>query len=83
MGTPLEGVPALVFNTYLYADHARLAVTRRYYLPDRGADRRLSSVRLDLGLDDLSGLTTEAVLVRVAAAILRSLEPPEPPEVGA
>jgi len=76
MGKQSGGVQALVFNVYVYDDHARLAVTRRDYMPRTGDDRRIGAVRLDVGRQDLAGLAPYQAVAKIADAILRGAADP-------
>lgn len=71
------GVQGLVFNVAIYEDHSRLTVTRRDYAPLTGADRRLGSVRLGVGLADLAGMAPADSVQCVASSILIALHKAE------
>lgn len=70
------GVQALVFVVYVYDDHSRLAVTRRDYMPRTGDDRRIGAVRLDVGRQDIAGLSPFDAVTKIATAIIRGKAAP-------
>ena len=63
----------LAFSVYPYADHARLVVTLRHHKPLVGRDLVLGSLRLDIGREDLAGLTSRLAVRLVAVSILNAL----------
>jgi hypothetical protein len=63
----------IAFSVYPYEDHARLVVTLRHHKPLVGRDLVLGSLRLDIGREDLAGLTSRLAVRLVAVSILNAL----------
>lgn len=89
MGKPAAGGRLLEFTVYPYEDHARLVVSLRYLRPAVGAGRRIGSVRLGIGREDLAGLAPHIAVRLVAVSILNALaedadrpKAPAPPDGG-
>lgn len=78
----LQGVQGLRFIVYVYDEHSRLVVSRVDHLPLVGHDRRLGSLRLGVGRQDLAGLAPAVAVRLVAVSILNSLSDPSATEHG-
>lgn len=70
---PQQGVQGLRFIVYVYDEHSRLVVSRVDHLPLVGHDRRLGSLRLGVGLEDLAGLAPAVAVRLVAVSILNAM----------
>src|ERR1035437_1458264 len=86
---PSSGGRLLEFTVYPYEDHARLVVSLRHLRPAVGPHRRIGSVRLDIGRQDLAGLSADLAVRLVAVSILNAIaqdadrpEAPAPPDGG-
>ncbi len=67
------GVRGLSFMVHVYEDHSIVTVTRKDFVPLRGADLRLGHIRIGVGREHLAGVPGSQAVRLVAVGILTAV----------